>query len=283
MRTEVVSANGYTYRKRRPQEYLEILCDHCRKPFDVKLRRLDERRFCSRSCNLAYRRAHRNEFGREMSPDMFWPRVDVKGPDDCWLWTGRRRLSGYGTFTERGKTLVAHRRAYQIAKGQIPHGLVVRHTCDNPPCVNPNHLLVGTTRDNQRDKVERGRSLVGGKNARARLTESVVAAIRANYRKGQSGHGAPALAARLGVSKGTIARALTGGSWRHAAGPVHAATPKQKTVSPKQKADAIALRAKGASLGSIAAAVGISKSYVSTLCRKARARSPRCVTPRASD
>lgn len=77
---------------------------------------------------------------------------------DCVEWTGRRTATGYGRLVRGGKHLYAHRWTYQQEHGPIPAGMLVRHTCDNPPCVNPEHLVLGTQADNMRDMAERGRS-----------------------------------------------------------------------------------------------------------------------------
>jgi hypothetical protein len=106
-----------------------------------------------------------NHIGRPPTPitDRFWSKVDVRSPWDCWEWTGPRNdlRGGYGTFTERRasgrRTWRAHRLAYELTFGGIPAGLVVRHACDNPPCVNPLHLLVGTQKQNLADMMLRGR------------------------------------------------------------------------------------------------------------------------------
>lgn len=74
----------------------------------------------------------------------------------CWEWTGWR-AHGYGYFFHEGKDQRAHRVSYELFVGSIPDGLVVMHSCDNRPCVNPDHLSVGTQADNVRDMVAKGR------------------------------------------------------------------------------------------------------------------------------
>lgn len=84
-----------------------------------------------------------------------WGRCEVIG--DCWEFQGRPTKGGYGQIHWRGRSWRAHRVAYTLAKGEIPSGLDVLHGCDNPPCVNPDHLRVGTDSDNIRDSFVRGR------------------------------------------------------------------------------------------------------------------------------
>jgi len=78
-------------------------------------------------------------------------------PDDCWEWGGSPGQDGYGVVSWGGSQYRAHRVSYELHVGPVPEGLVVRHACDNPPCVNPAHLLPGTQADNVRDMYERGR------------------------------------------------------------------------------------------------------------------------------
>lgn len=79
---------------------------------------------------------------------------------DCLIWNAAKDRCGYGWFFFRGQKQRAHRLAYSDAWGDIPNGLVVRHTCDNPACINPSHLVLGTDADNARDKALRNRSAV---------------------------------------------------------------------------------------------------------------------------
>lgn len=87
----------------------------------------------------------------------FWRKVDRRGDDECWPWTAARLPAGYGLMGNEKKWTYAHRLSYQLNKGPIPEGMIVMHSCDNPPCVNPSHLRVGTYRENSLDSVAKGR------------------------------------------------------------------------------------------------------------------------------
>lgn len=97
--------------------------------------------------------------------ERFWAKVDKSDPDGCWIWTASTFTdrNGYGKFNAAippvsNKTVYAHRFSYEMTNGPIPDGLFVLHKCDNPPCVNPAHLHLGTQADNMREMVERGRT-----------------------------------------------------------------------------------------------------------------------------
>lgn len=91
----------------------------------------------------------------------FWAKVDKRGPDECWTWTAGLNGQGYGIFCIGGKARGAHRVSYFLSRGEIGNGLSVCHSCDNPPCVNPAHLWVGTAQDNSDDRVRKGRAYNG--------------------------------------------------------------------------------------------------------------------------
>lgn len=91
----------------------------------------------------------------------------MKRSDECWLWQGYRMKFGYGLIQARkvcSTPLLAHRVAYELTNGPIPKGKHVLHRCDNPPCVNPEHLFIGTQQDNNLDRDRKGRTASGDKN-----------------------------------------------------------------------------------------------------------------------
>lgn len=85
----------------------------------------------------------------------FWHKVDKTG--DCWLWLGHKSSKGYGGVQVDGLSKKAHRVAYELVNGPIPEGLYACHTCDNPSCVNPAHIFLGTQHENMADMVAKGR------------------------------------------------------------------------------------------------------------------------------
>ena len=87
----------------------------------------------------------------------FWSKVDAAPSDMCWEWLAGKTREGYGQFKVDGKQHPAHRVAFKLAYGYLPAGLLVRHTCDNPGCCNPNHLILGTNQDNMSDVAARNR------------------------------------------------------------------------------------------------------------------------------
>lgn len=84
----------------------------------------------------------------------------VNKTETCWLWTAGCFQSGYGAFNTGDKVMTSYRYSYELHKGKIPDGKLVRHTCDNRKCVNPDHLILGTITDNMRDKRERNTKVI---------------------------------------------------------------------------------------------------------------------------
>lgn len=120
--------------------------------------------------------------------ERFWPKVDVGEPNECWEWKASKR-NGYGQFRVRrmpSLRMGAHRFAWTVTHGKIPAGMCVLHKCDNPPCCNPSHLLLGNHADNMVDMVRKGRANrpCGMRNGSAKLTEEQVYRIRWLYATG---------------------------------------------------------------------------------------------------
>lgn len=147
--------------------------------------------------------------------ERFEQKFEKKGPDECWPWTGSKTGEGYGQMVLKGKIRRAHRIMYTNYVGKIPKGKLIRHLCNNPACVNPKHLAVGTDQDNMDDKVKAGRqpSHKGESNPKAKLTKHEVQRIRREYNKGR-GVSQVALAFRYGVSPETIYDVVSGRTWK---------------------------------------------------------------------
>ncbi len=143
----------------------------------------------------------------------FWQKVCKT--EGCWLWTGSKSRKGYGRIVRRvhGRRVIVptHRISWEIHFGPVPANLGVLHHCDNPACVWPDHLWLGTDADNNRDMVSKGRDRHprrDDKSSPAKLSGSTVHEIRHAYISG--GHGQRGLARRFGVAQSTIWRAVAG-------------------------------------------------------------------------
>lgn len=147
----------------------------------------------------------------------FWRKVDRRGPDECWEWSGRRDKDGYGQFRTnnprrmRRANIVAHEIEYGL-----PNGLQVCHSCDNPPCCNPQHLWGGTNSDNQQDSVTKGRrpevDQKGENNPRAILSGNDVIEIRRLIGVGLTN---TKIGPMYGVTHSMISRIRLGKAWTH--------------------------------------------------------------------
>lgn len=133
------------------------------------------------------------------------------GPD-CWEWRGTLFSNGYGRFRGEG----AHRVSFRLAHGHVPAGRYICHRCDNPKCVRPEHLFVGTPRDNVQDMIRKGRNapprMKGERNGCAKLSACHVEQIRQRYADGGTSY--RKLGAEFGVSNTAIGQIITGRKWQ---------------------------------------------------------------------
>jgi hypothetical protein len=181
-----------------PREFItDRLCQECENPFHPDSRR-DAGRYCSRACYFAAR--------RRAGGERFWARVP-RG-EGCWIWPGARQPNGYGRVAFWGRAVFAHRLAYELTYGPIPPGMQVCHRCDNRACVRPEHLFLGTQRENEDDKVAKGRQW-------STLTPTDVREIRRLYAAGDLSQ--QAIANRFGVWQATISVIVRRKVWRHLA------------------------------------------------------------------
>lgn len=195
-----------------PRQYtprVSRTCRHCLSVFQVPPSRVlhGTADFCTLPCRYAFQRAL-------PAMDRFWAKVDRSGT--CWLWRGKLTRYGYGLFClQRDHPVATHRYSYEQHSGSIPIGLLVCHTCDVRNCVNPDHLFLGTHRDNTLDCVAKGRFADGERNGHAKLTEAQVREIRRRHAAG--GVRQKDIALNFGVSRALIGLIVTHKSWTHLA------------------------------------------------------------------
>jgi hypothetical protein len=157
---------------------------------------------------------------REDQVSAFWSKVKIaKDKKSCWEWSGAKKRKGYGNVRVDGKYLSAHRVAFELANGSIPIGYMVCHVCDNPPCCNPRHLMLGTAKSNACDMLIKNRQKTphtaarGEGNGMAKLSEEKAREIRRLYAgklKNQY-----ELAEMFGVSQVAIGAVVRMETWRH--------------------------------------------------------------------
>lgn len=151
--------------------------------------------------------------------ERFWEKVDKSG--DCWTWTGHRIKRGYGQFSltvaepkVRRSPVKAHRYSWQLHHGQIPKEMWVLHRCDNPPCVRPDHLFLGTSLDNIADKVRKGRQAKGEGLRVNKITEEDVRDIRRRYAAGEYQR---VIGEDYGIRQTAVSAIVLKQTWRHVA------------------------------------------------------------------
>ena len=147
------------------------------------------------------------------SVDDFWSRVDIGAEDSCWNWLGAKTARGYGLYAPMpGVLLRAHRVAYGLHNGGVDDGMFVCHKCDNPSCSNPNHLFLGTPKDNIDDMIQKGRNVVmlGEANPMSKLSREAVRRMFQDRRTNS------AIASEYGVSSSLVSLIRRRRVWRNA-------------------------------------------------------------------
>lgn len=159
-------------------------------------------RYCSLVCSRR---------DRCSDDDRFDAKVERRGPSECWPWKGAKFRFGHGNFSLNGKATNAHRFSWVRTHGEIPSGLYVCHHCDNPPCVNPAHLFLGTPKDNSQDREKKGRGIrrIGSRSPKARVDEYKVLEIRRSDLKQIE------IAKRFGITQTTVSRIRRRENWGH--------------------------------------------------------------------
>ena len=163
-------------------------------------------------CNMHYKRFKKHGSAMADKPSRKGPdllrlesQTSINEATQCWEWTGSKNAKGYGKlwFSPLQRVASAHRVSYSIRVGEIPDGLHVLHKCDNPGCVNPAHLFLGTNQDNMDDMVRKGRhaDFRGSNGGNAKLNEASAMKILTRVRSGES---LGSLADEFGVSKRTV-------------------------------------------------------------------------------
>jgi len=180
-------------------------CPQCGK--QLQGRQLGRNTYCSNKCARLVRMQ-----GFEHA---FWGRVDRSAGDDkCWIWLGYKVDKGYGQVGRECKVVLVHRVAYELTYGHIRPGLYVCHSCDNPSCVNPLHLFLGTAADNAMDMIRKNRQA----NGAHKLSPDEVREIRLLYERGRGGGGygnSRLLAEKYGVDQTVIQAVAQGKRYKH--------------------------------------------------------------------
>lgn len=130
----------------------------------------------------------------------------------CWVWMGSTQVRGYGELISNKRKYLAHRASYEAFVGKIPKGMYVCHACDNVSCVNPNHLFLGTQKQNLEDMASKGRSTRGSKNPMSKLNETQVKLIKLALAEGMT---SSMLAAMYQTTPSNIQLIATGKRWNH--------------------------------------------------------------------
>lgn len=200
-------------------------CRSCGKKFSPIRGREETSNACSKKC--AYSLIRNRTASKEYKREAILKRV-IKDDAGCWNWSAARDKNGYGKMSSGSEySKYAHRVSYDVFVGTIPKGINVCHKCDNPSCVNPEHLFLGTQKDNIHDMHSKGRGIKscewtwGEKHKNSKLTEQDVIMIYGSDLSSRE------LANLLNVSSNLIVRIRAGKTWKHLFSSYHKETAKQ--------------------------------------------------------
>jgi hypothetical protein len=146
--------------------------------------------------------------------DKFWAKVEMIPFHPCYEWAPGKKEKTYGVFRDRKQvSTLAHRLSWVLHFGPIPNKLWVLHRCDNPPCVRPEHLFLGTVQDNNADRDHKGRKAMGSLLSAAKLSEADVIEMRNLVLGGATSR--KAVCIKYGITKGTLSKIVCRKAWRH--------------------------------------------------------------------
>jgi hypothetical protein len=192
-----------------------VQCPICETSFRLPAWRVRRgAKYCSDACRHLGKRTPLQE--------RFW--LHLERGADCWEWQGNKTMAGYGTIRRTGKTggiMYAHRLSWEIHYGAIPPGAVVCHRCDNPPCVRPDHLFIGTQADNMADMYSKGRCqphgpenpIRGSAHKLTRLSDEQVREIRTMYSTRAADQ--RSIASLFGISQSSVSAIVLRKRWSH--------------------------------------------------------------------
>lgn len=184
-----------------------LTCPTCSNPFERFPSRIGRAKYCSKAC--------RNRGREKPVEEIFWSHVDIRNDEECWNWMASLDDHGYGQFGSKrlGGHFSSHRLSYILTNGPIPDGLFVCHRCDNPKCINPKHLFLGTPLDNVKDMISKGRGryiITRGEDSHfAKISASDVIAIRQDPRPTAE------IAQDFNISLNQVRRIKSRENWSH--------------------------------------------------------------------